>query len=51
MPLDIELAKDGGRYKLSTILTEIFLETPDPMGRHYVSLEVPDDIIFYNQQY
>ncbi|MEC8381346.1 MAG: hypothetical protein VXZ96_13540 [Myxococcota bacterium] len=50
MPLDIELAKDGGRYKMSTILTEIFLDTPDPMGRYYVSSEVPDDIIFYNQR-
>ena len=50
MPLDIELAKDGGRYKMSTILTEIYLEAPDPMGRYYVSLEVPEDIIFYNQR-
>ena len=26
------------------------MEIPDPMGRFYVSLEVPDDIIFYNQR-
>lgn len=50
MPLDIELAKDGGRYKMTSVLTELFLTLPDPLGRHYISLEPPEDIIFYNQR-
>ncbi len=48
--LEIDLAKPQGRYRFKTELLEEFINRPDPVGRYYLKLNLPDNIYIYNKR-
>jgi c-di-GMP-binding flagellar brake protein YcgR len=48
--VQIEVPKKEGRYRFSSIITEQYLQTPDPVGKYYITLAVPSNISLFNDR-
>ena len=48
--VQIEVPKKEGRYRFSSIITEQYLQNPDPVGKYYITLAVPSNISLFNDR-
>ena len=48
--LDIDIAKTQGRFRFKSELIREYVSRPDPMGRYYLLVHLPDNIYIYNKR-
>ena len=48
--IHIEIPKEDGRFRFETIISEMYLVDPDPVGRYYITLSIPKSISLYNDR-
>ena len=48
--VSLEFPKEDGRFRCTSIITEMYLREPDPVGRYYLTVATPQNIQLFNDR-